>query len=761
MFCKRRCVLTALLSLTAAASSDADERRVLNSGTVSSYTVGLMRYIDHEGADESRLLRKGLVSPWSDKVFEMIRHGELPPAAPADWLPVEREMYDLFLAVVATFARVRELLEANDETGISALFANAPADLNSPREPYQIGGARLELRFPDGARPIRGTLKADGTLQVELENGRQISIETAMDDELLWFEGAGDAQLKLRPTWEWVGPQLEKWGVEAPARNWNRRRSGLGANSARRWAHWRLWFGGATSVFSSRRRWEKSKTRRKPPLRARGVSPIPIRLIFGKPTGATCRAFNCPTKVCSIFGISLCANRPGLTTPHGVAATLQGPWMEEYRLPPWSNDYHFNINLELIYLPALSTNRLEHFNPLWDMLREWMPKLRENGEQFFGRAGALMLPHAVDDRCQVVGTFWTGTIDHACTAWMAQLAWRHYRYGLDETTLKETAWPLLNGAFEGFWAMHDEIDGKFSLPVSVSPEYRGDTMNAWGRDASFQLAAWHMISQILPQAAAVLGETVDPRWREVEEKLPPYMLVNNRVGLWDGLELEESHRHHSHLAAIWPFASIDPWSDEHWPIVADSIRYWNEKGAGNWTGWCLPWDSILCSRLNLADAAVTWLGWMLDNFTNVGWGTGHNADFAGTFDFQRWFVVGTKARRRRNYADGRDDGIFERRHRTIGAKSAGGHPRFTGDSASLARVEFRRHSMRRRVSGRRERRRRQSCRSARAQRKGRDVAIASGPIRVGRTRNERGRKLGLARQITRNNAKFALLSVAI
>ena len=51
----------------------------------------------------------------------------------------------------------------------------------------------------------------------------------------------------------------------------------------------------------------------------------------------------------------------GLTTPHGIAATLQGPWMEEYQLPPWSNDYHFNINAQLIYWPALATNRLEHF----------------------------------------------------------------------------------------------------------------------------------------------------------------------------------------------------------------------------------------------------------------------------------------------------------------------------------------------------------------------------------------------------------------
>ena len=528
----------------------------------------------------------------------------------------------------ATFARVRALLENADEAGIEALFANPPADQSSPPRPYQIGGARLEIRFPDDARPIAGTLKADGSLDISLSNGRVVTIECSMDEEVAWLDGAADAQLQLRPTWQWVGEELEKWGVVAPLE--------IGIEDGLGWVQ-TLPDDDALAIVVRRRDerlfiatalGETEEAARAAVARAR-CKPDTDSAYFWKAYWRDVPRVELPDEGLQFFWNIALRKQAGLTTPHGVAATLQGPWMEEYQLPPWSNDYHFNINLELIYLPALSTNRLEHFNSLWDMLREWLPKLRENGEAFFGRAGALMLPHAVDDRCQVVGTFWTGTIDHACTAWMAQMAWLHYRYGLDETILREIAWPLLQGAFEGFWAMHEEVDGKFSLPVSVSPEYRGDAMNAWGRDASFQLAAWHMISQILPRAATVLGEPIDPRWRAVEERLPPYTLVNNRVGLWDGLELEESHRHHSHLAGIWPFGSLDAFDEKHWRVIADSIGYWNTMGAGQWTGWCVPWASILCSRLELADAAVCWLHWMLDNFTNVGWGTLHNADFPG------------------------------------------------------------------------------------------------------------------------------------
>jgi len=534
----------------------------------------------------------------------------------------------------ATFPRVRALLEASDEAGIRELFANPPKNEFAPEQPYQLGGARLEIHFQDDARPITGTLKADGSLEITLRApaGAEtiVRIECSMDDEVAWLENVEGARLHLRPTWEWVGEELEKCGVVAPHEI--QIEDGLGfvqelpqddalALVVRK-REGRLFIATALGEVEEAAKAAVTRARQKPDTDS---------AYFWKQYWRDVPQVSLPDEGLQHFWNIALRKQAATTTPGRVAAGLQGPWMEEVRLPPWSNDYHFNINVQMIYWPALATNRLEHLNPLWDMLRDWLPKLRENGEKFFGREGALMLPHSVDDWCQVTGTFWTGTIDHACTAWMAQMAWLHYRYGLDETILCEVAWPLLNGAFEGYWAMHETIDGKFSLPIGVSPEYRGDDMNAWGRDASFQLAAWQMIAQILPRAATALDEEeeIDSRWREVEEKLPPYTLVNNRIGLWEGLELEESHRHHAHLSAIWPFASIDPLAEQHWRIVADSIQFWNKVGAGNWTGWCIPWASILCSRLNLADAAVAWLHWMLDNFTNVGWGTLHNADFPG------------------------------------------------------------------------------------------------------------------------------------
>ncbi len=729
----------------------------------------------------------------------------------------------------ATFDRVRERLEANDEPGLLALFASENSDDPArPKRPQQLGGARLEFRFEGNFSPRRAVLHLErGQLEVELQNPRgetrTVTIWVHPDDEVCVLEGANDAEVTVRPTWEWVGEQLIPLGYSPPeiihiedgggfiqdvpenealALVWRRREVGILI---------------ATALDGDVEDAAKAAV-----TRARALPDTRPHFFWDKYWRDVPTVELPDEELNRKWKLGLW-KQAGLTPPNGVAATLQGPWMEEDKLPPWSNDYHFNINVQLIYYPALMTNRLEHFGPLWSMIRRWMPTLRANGEAFFGREGALMLPHAVDDECHVVGTFWTGTIDHACTAWVAQMAWLHYAYGGDVSVLRDMAWPLLKGAFEGFWAMSEEKttegtdslpaddyeqtlqrlmrrtsmlvqaekcvfllpnrdcnelvshpsavgffpseqllelrlspnegiaarafsggepivvdsiaslsqydqtwlhpmearnliaypltiesrdeterladrstlgvllvlnkrgkspfspedlrllsvmarqltlvaldaqkrDARLSLPVTVSPEYRGSSMRAWGRDASFQLAAWHMTAQLLPKAAAILGEPTDERWQQVDERLPLWSLVGEagreRIGLWEGLELEESHRHHSHMAAIWPFVSLDPFAHE--AIVTRSIRHWNALGAGIWTGWCLPWASILCSRFDLPDAAIAWLGW-LDHYTNVGGGTRHNADFSGLAVFDNGEMDSRRADgTRRSYADERE-----------------------------------------------------------------------------------------------------------
>jgi len=522
--------------------------------------------------------------------------------------------------------------------------------------PMQLGGGDLRCTLPAGWRLADAHFcLSEGLIHIACRGSdgtrADLSIGLGVDDDVAWLTWHGlprAPELVLIPSATWIQSELTQRGIPAPqtwhetcaggmcqtlpadgclAIAWNQRESGATLSV-------RLGSAGeaADAVIAA--------TRMTAMQQDAGGRAATVRQWWQHYADSVATIRIPDPVVQQAWDLGL-LKQAGLTPAHGEAATLQGPFMESYQIPPWSNDYHFNINIELIYGACLVTNCPRHMEPLWRLIRTWLPALRANAERFFGCADALLLPHAVDDRCQAVGSFWTGMIDQACTAWMAQLAWQHYRATMDQEILNSVAWPLLTGAFNGYWAMLESVAGTLSLPVSVSPEFGGCRSDAWGCDASFQLAACHALAQILPQAAAVLGHRIDPRWQRVRTELPPYTIVRgprlreyperqvDRIGLWQDRDLPESHRHHSHLAAIHPFRTIDPADPQHAAIIQESLAWWVLQGPGAWSGWSLPWAASINIRCGRADAAVAWMHWWHHGFTNVGGGTLHDADMPG------------------------------------------------------------------------------------------------------------------------------------
>jgi len=335
------------------------------------------------------------------------------------------------------------------------------------------------------------------------------------------------------------------------------------------------------------------------------------------------------------------------TDRQGVPATLQGPWIEEYQMPPWSSDYHFNINVQMCYQPAYRGNCLEHLLPLFDLIDSWKETLRHNAKVFLGIDDGYMLPHAVDDRCTCMGGFWTGSIDHGCTAWVALMMYDYFRHTQDRAFLRERAYPFMVGAMRVYEEMLLARGRRLALPISVSPEYRGAAMNAWGANASFQLACLHALNEALLVSARVLRKPAKRIWRRIRTDLPAACLIGpagrEQIALWEGTELQESHRHHSHLAGITPFDTLDL-EDSTWAgIVERSIGHWIFRGPGLWSGWCVPWAAGIHTRLGNGEMAVLLLEIWERIFTNQGAGTLHDADVPG---FTLMGISATKRQRR-------------------------------------------------------------------------------------------------------------------
>lgn len=117
---------------------------------------------------------------------------------------------------------------------------------------------------------------------------------------------------------------------------------------------------------------------------------------------------------------------------YGVVAILQGFFMEIQCIFLWSNDYYFNINIEMIYWLVLVFGKYEYFDLFWAMLEDWMFMLEVVGCYFYENDKVLFMFYVVDNCGYVVGNFWMGMIDQACVAWMVQLVWLQYQYILDE-----------------------------------------------------------------------------------------------------------------------------------------------------------------------------------------------------------------------------------------------------------------------------------------------------------------------------------------
>ncbi len=558
-----------------------------------------------------------------------------------------------------SYAAIRSRLEANDEEGIRDLFRPETASTpGQPSRPSVLPLGRVDLTLADGWELASAWLELEaGEVRVVYARGevrKELRIGLHPQRDLAWVANLADvARVGPMTSWNLMGERLRSLSFDPPV---DLDPSGGGERSG----GWFWSLPNDPGVYVGWGEADRGAAGEEAGLAASGALAITVGRASDQAAASVARSaalgsvdverardearswwrrywqrvprIGVPNETLQEihdYGLYLFA---GLTNPNGVAATLQGPWIEEYDFPPWSSDYHFNINVQMCYSPAVRAGLFDHLRPLFELVWSWRDQLRRNAHNFIGVEDGYMLPHAVDDRCTCMGTFWTGTIDHACTAWVAQMMYDYADYSGDVDFLREVGLPFMRGVFAVYRAMMEDDGEALRLPVTVSPEYRGASMNAWGANASFQLAAVHRLCENLAAAAATVGEAPDPAWAEVSSRLPEATLTGGesaRIALWEGVDLEESHRHHSHLAGIVPFDTIDPLSAEWSTIAANSLRHWIGEGMGLWSGWCLSWASQLHARVHNGEGAELLLELWRRVFTNEGRGSMHDAVING------------------------------------------------------------------------------------------------------------------------------------
>ena len=305
----------------------------------------------------------------------------------------------------------------------------------------------------------------------------------------------------------------------------------------------------------------------------------------------------------------IASSRPG-----NLPANLQGIWHNNVD-GPWRVDYHNNINLQMNYWPALSTNLMECAQPLTDFIRLLEKPGERTAKAYWGARGwaAGISANIFGFTAPLEGMDMSWNYNPMAASWLATHLWDYYDYSRDLAFLRDTAYPLMKGCAlftEDF--LWRKPDGTLTAAPSTSPEH-----GPVDEGTTFTHAVVREILIRCIQAAQVLGvdETEAAHWQQMLEDLAPYQVGRyGQLMEWsrDIDDPNDDHRHVNHLFGLHPGHTISPLTT---PELAQAARVVLEHRGDGATGWSMGWKLNQWARLHDGNHSYTLFGNLLKNGT--------------------------------------------------------------------------------------------------------------------------------------------------
>jgi alpha-L-fucosidase 2 len=298
--------------------------------------------------------------------------------------------------------------------------------------------------------------------------------------------------------------------------------------------------------------------------------------------------------------------------PGDMPANLQGLWADTVQ-PPWSSDYHANINLQMIYWPVETANLVECFEPLDRYIAFLTGPGARTAKVHYNARGWTVHTLANAWGFTAPGESPSWGLSPSAGAWLAQHLWEHFAFSRDTNYLARVL-PILRASaeFSLDWLVEDPKTGKLVAGPATSPE--NTFITADGQKASLCMApameqeiVWDALNNYL-EATRVLGVT-EPTVAEAEQAmarlLGPQIGSDGRLMEWreQFKENEPGHRHISHMFALHPGRQI---TRNGAPELATAARRAIEgrlAAGGGHTGWSRAWIINFWARLGDGDKA--------------------------------------------------------------------------------------------------------------------------------------------------------------
>ncbi|TKC08602.1 glycosyl hydrolase family 95 catalytic domain-containing protein [Pedobacter frigoris] len=298
------------------------------------------------------------------------------------------------------------------------------------------------------------------------------------------------------------------------------------------------------------------------------------------------------------------------------AITLQAVWTADNgSLPPWKGDFHNDLNTQLSYWPAYTSNHLAEGETFTDWLWNIKAESKKYTKSYFGVEG-LNVPGVVTLSGYPMGGWIQYSMSPMVNAWCAQHFYWQWKYSMDKKFLTERAYPYITQSALFLENITRMEKGVRKLPLSSSPEYHDNNINAWFLDwSNFDLGLAKFLFKAAAEVSLAKGlKTEQEHWLGLYKQLPE--LESNGAGLTiaPGQDLNDSHRHMSQYMAIYPLAILDANKSEDKVVIDNSFKRLEEKGTRAWCGYSFSWMASLYARAYEADKAVKQLQIFASNF---------------------------------------------------------------------------------------------------------------------------------------------------
>ncbi len=287
--------------------------------------------------------------------------------------------------------------------------------------------------------------------------------------------------------------------------------------------------------------------------------------------------------------------------------SLQAIWTADNgKLPPWKGDYHNDLNTELSYWPSYIGNHPEEGAVCKYWLWEHKPAFEKYVLRVFD-ANGINVPGVATLEGAAMGGWHMYSLSPTVGAWLAQHFYLQWMYTMHREFLKDRAYPWFSETATFLEQITELKNGVRSLPMSSSPEFNDNRIDAWFlKMTNFDLALCRFIFEKAAELALELnlpGEA--EHWHTILWQFGDFDLdETGGLTIAKGCPLNESHRHFSHLLALHPLGLLIFENESDKKIIENSIARIEKNGSSKWNGYSFSWLANMYTRMYRGDDAV-------------------------------------------------------------------------------------------------------------------------------------------------------------